>query len=282
MDNADLSSVDRLSMMRALPVSKGPVMKMNRGAAMAIALGVVAGSVGCAKEDPAEVHRRKGNELYKKEQWAQAAEEFNLSLQANPQQEKIWEKLALTHMRAGNQQKAAEALLKTVDFKADPQAKADVYRNVAGMLLQGPKPFEAEQYFVSAVKLDPKDDSSLLWLAEMESTRGGARSMQADPIAEHLDKAIGYYDQIIAAKPEALLAYVNKRIVLLKMMNAAKKEKETADVLAKTYGRDPVKKKEALEKASLHQARMDEIKAKVDELSEKITELQKKGIKLTK
>ena len=104
--------------------------------------------------------------------------------------------------------------------------------------------------------------------------------MQADPIVEHLDKAITYYDQIIASKPEALLAYVNKRIVLLKLMNVAKKEKETAETLAKVSGRDAVKKKEALEKASLHQTRVDELKVKVDELSEKITELQKKGIKL--
>ena len=255
-------------------------MKITHGAAMAIALAAFAGFAGCAKEDPAEVHRRKGNELFKKDQFAQAAEEFTLSLQANPQQEKIWEKLAVTYQRAGNQQKAVEALLKTVDFKTDPQAKAEVYRNVAGMLLQGPKPFDAEQYFTSAVKLDPKDDSSLLWLAEMESTRGGARAMQADPVQEHLDKAIGYYDQIIAAKPEALLAYVNKRIVLLKLMNAAKKEKESSEALAAVLKKDPVKKKEALERASLQQARMDELKVKADELSDKITELQKKGIKL--
>jgi tetratricopeptide (TPR) repeat protein len=254
-------------------------MKINRGAALAVALVAIAGLAGC-KEDPVEAHRLKGHELYKKEQWAQAAEEYRLSLQANPQQEKLWEKLAAAYMRAGDSQKAVEALLKTVDFKPDPQAKAEVYRNVAGMLIQGPKPFEAEQYFIAAVKLEPKDDGSLLWLAEMESTRGGARNMEAAPVQEHLDKAISYYDQTIAAKPEALLAYVNKRIVLLKLMNEAKKEKGSAEAVAAALRKEPERRKEALDRAAEQQARIDELKAKVDELSDKITELQKKGIKL--
>jgi tetratricopeptide (TPR) repeat protein len=248
-----------------------------RGAVLSV--GLVVGLAGC-KEDPAETHRLKGNELFKKEQWSQAAEEYRLSLQADPKQEKLWDKVALAHVRARQTDQAVQALLATLDFKPDPQKKADVYRNVAGMLLQGPKPFDAEKYFIEAVKLDPKDDSSLLWLAEMESQRGGARSMQAASVREHLDKAITYYDQIITAKPESLIAYINKRIALLKLLNDEKKQKETAETVAVAYRRDAGKKKEALTRAAEHQARIDELQSKVDELSAKITELQKKGVKL--
>jgi tetratricopeptide (TPR) repeat protein len=250
-----------------------------RGAAWGVGLTLVAAFIGC-KEDPAEAHRLKGNELFKKEQWAKAAEEYRLSLQADPKQEKLWDRVALAHVNAGQRDQAAQALLETLEFKSDPQQKAEVYRNIAGMLLQGPKPFEAEQYFIEAVKLDPKDDSSLLWLAEMESQRGGARNMQAAPVREHLDKAIAYYDQVINAKPEALVAYVNKRIALLKMLNEEKKQKQTAESVLAAYRKDAQKKQEALTRATEHQARIDELQAKVDELSAKITDLQKKGIKL--
>src|SRR5919197_2506418 len=260
-------------------LSKGRSMNaILRGAPWVLGLALAAALPGC-KDDPAEAHRLKGNELFRKEQWAQAAQEYRLSLQADPNQEKLWDRVALAHVRAGQTDQAAKALLETLRFKPDPQKKAEVYRNIAGMLLQGPKPVEAEQYFVEAAKLDPKDDSSLLWLAEMESHRGGARNMQAPPVREHLDKAITYYDQVIAAKPESLIAYVNKRIALLKLLNEEKKQKQTDDAVVAAFRKDPQKRQEALTRVAEHQSRIEELQAKVDELSAKITELQKKGVK---
>jgi tetratricopeptide (TPR) repeat protein len=260
--------------------SKGRIMKLDlREAVLALTVVAVAGLAGC-QEDPAEAHRLKGNELFKKEQWTKAAEEYRLSLEADPKQEKLWDKLAAAHMRAGQTDEAVQALLKTIDFRPDPQKKAEVYRNIGGLLLQSPKPFDAEQYFLEAVKLAPNDDASLLWLGEMESQRGGARNMQAAAVREHLDKAVAYYDQVITAKPDALVAYVNKRIALIKLMNEEKRQKEAAEGVALAIRRNTAQKQEALSRVAHHQARIDELKAKADELSAKITELQKKGVKL--
>ena len=51
-------------------------------------------SLACQKPDPVAIHRDKGDDLFAKDQYAAAAEEYALSLQADPKQDKLWEKKA--------------------------------------------------------------------------------------------------------------------------------------------------------------------------------------------
>ncbi len=245
-----------------------------RGALILGALALLTTSA-CGGPDLATQHRERGDTHLANSEWQKAAEEYDQSLAADPKQEKTWEKKAYAHMQAGEMDKADAALLKTLDLKPDAAKKAEVYRNLAGMYMQKANSEKAEMYFLEAVKIDPKDDTSLGWLGEMHSQKGGARDMKAPAVPDELNKAIGWYDKMIAAKPELPTAYLNKRIAVNKLLDNEKQQKAAADMEAQNAAGDKDKEAEAKARAEKHQARMDELKKQFDELTVKLVEVQK-------
>jgi len=242
-----------------------------------LVLGALAlsGTTACKEEsDAAVAHRQAGDQHITKAEWKQAADEYGLSLQANPKQEKVWEKKAYAHMQDGNMAEAETAILKTIDFKPDAAQKAEVCRNLASAYLQKNDADKAEKYFNEALKYDPKDDVAMSWLGEIYSGRGGARDMKAEAIPAHLDKAIEYYDKVSAIKPELPTPYLNKRIVVAKYMDKERKLKEAAEQEAKT-NKDKEKVEAAKKEAEQHQARIEELQKKFDEYTKKFSEAQK-------
>lgn len=241
----------------------------------ALALG---GTTSCKKEpDLATIHREAGDRHLGKSEWKEAAEEYGQSLQADPKQEKIWEKKAYSHREAGDMDQAAAAILKTVDFKPDAAKKAEVYRNLGGMYMPTGGYDKAEKYFNEALKIDPNDDASLSWLAELYSQRGGARDMKAKAVPADLDKALEYYEKVIALKPELPNSYLNERIVMAKYMEYERQQKEAAEQEAQENSKDKDKVEAAKAAAEKHQGRMDEFKKRFDELTKKFSEAQKKA-----
>jgi tetratricopeptide (TPR) repeat protein len=250
-------------------------MRRSAGTMLVATALCAAGLVACNKPDPAVTHREKGDELFDKEQWTAATDEYALSLQANPKQDKLWEKKAVAHMRAGKPDLAAASLLKLLDTAATAKDRAEIYRKVGGIYLETKKPDEAEKYFLEALKADPKDQDSLAWLGEISSTRGGARAGQVVAVPAHLDKAIAYYDQAIAVNPNALMAYVNKRIALFKYVGYEQRLRDAAEQDIKSARGNRAKIEQAKAQVEQHDARIADMKRQIDELGAKITELQK-------
>ena len=229
---------------------------------------------GCSKpEDPAVVHRALGNEYARKAEWAAAATEYGLSLQANPRDRKVWELKANAHLRLGQLSQAAESLTKPAEYTSDPVAKAECYRLVASMYVDQKAFDEAEKAFGEAVKFDPADENSLSWLGEIASARGGARSMSDPPDGVWLMKAIGYYEKVISVNPENLFAYVNKRIALTKYMVLEEQEKELAGKLIQLERKDPAKVAAAQTRLTESTARIEGYQKEIEKLSSKIKEL---------
>ena len=251
---------------------------MNRLAKVVVVIGALAfmGGAGCSQEapDPSKVHRDAGDLALGKSEWGKAAEAYGKALEIDPKQEKIWEKKAYAHMQAGETEPAEAAMLKLLDLRAEPAKKAEVYRNVASIHLQKNDKDKAERWFSEAVKVDPSDELSLGWLAEMYSQRGGARDMKAPIVPEQLDKAIETYDKLIAIKPDVSANYLSKRIAMGRYMEHERLQKEAADKEAKE-SKDKGKAEEAAARAAKHQARMDEFKTKFDEMTGKLKELAK-------
>ena len=173
------------------------------------------------------------------------------------------------------EEQAAESLLKLLDFATTPKEKSEVYRKVANIYLTAKKPEDAEKYFLEALKVDPTDTDSLQWLGEIASTRGGARSGQLRAQPAYLEKAVAYYDQVIAIDPGAVFAYVNKRIALLKYYGHEIRLKQEAEQDLQAAGRNRAKTQEAKAQIAQHDAKAADLKRQTDELAVKITELQK-------
>jgi tetratricopeptide (TPR) repeat protein len=252
---------------------RGDAMINWEKAVLFAGLGAVA-LVACQKPDPVAIHRDKGDDLFAKDQYAAAAEEYALSLQADPKQDKLWEKKAVAHMRAGKLDEAAASLVKMLDNATTGKERAEINRKVAGMYLESKKPDEAEKYFLEALKADPQDTDSLAWLGEIASTRGGARAAQLAADPKQLEKAVAYYDQAIAIDPTAPIPYVNKRIALFKYMGHEQRLKLMADNQAKST-RDKATIEQAKVEMAQHQTREEDLKRQIDELGTKITELTK-------
>ena len=229
---------------------------------------------GCSKpDDPAAVHRALGNEYARKAEWAAAATEYGLSLQANPRDRKVWELKANAHLRLGQFREAAESLAKPAEYTSDPSAKAESYRLVAGMYVEQREFETAEKAFAEALKFDPRDENSLSWLGEIASARGGARSMSDPPDPVWLMKAISYYERVIALNPENLFAYVNKRIALTKYMVLEEQERALAEKLIQLGRKDPSKVAAAQTRLTESTARIGGYNKEIEELSKKIKEL---------
>lgn len=258
---------------------------MNKMAKVALVLGGLAlgGAAGCKKEpDAAEVHRVAGNKALAADQFAQAAEEFTKSLEADPTQEKIWEKKAFALMKAGNVDGAAEAILKTLEFKTEPEKKGEVYRNLASIYLNRNEMEKAEKNFGEALKLNPKDDVALGWMAEIASSLGGARSTSAPAVPEHLERALGYYDQVIALKPEDATPYLNKRIVMAKYVAHEEAMMASAQAEMAENAKDAAKVADAKARLEQHQTRIADLKVKYEALTKRFVELNKnKQVKAT-
>ena len=229
---------------------------------------------GCAKpEGPAVVHRALGNDFARKGDWAAAATEYGLSLEANPRDRKVWELKANAHLRLGQIRQAAESLAKPAEYTSDPAAKAESYRLVAGMYVEQREFEQAEKAFAEALKFDPRDENSLSWLGEIASVRGGARSMSDPPDGVWLMKAVAYYEKVIALNPENLFAYVNKRIAITKYMVLEEQERSLAAKLIQLERKDPSKVAAAQTRLTESTARIEGFNKEIEELSKKIKEL---------
>jgi tetratricopeptide (TPR) repeat protein len=240
-----------------------------------VLLGAVALALasGC-KSGAAGEHREKANDLANQSQWKQAAEEYTLSLQADPSQGELWEQVAYAHLQLKDYDKVAAAMLKFAEFKSEPVKKADAYRNIGGMYVQQGMNEKAEPMFIKALEVNAKDDQSLTWLAEMYAQRGGARAVNAVAEPEALDKALAYLDKVVALKPMDSAGYVNKRIALMKyteyeqlQMAAAQKDAEKE--------KDPAKLQELRTKKDQAQAQYDKLKKQLDEVAQKLGEIAK-------
>ena len=187
---------------------------------------------------------------------------------------KAYELAAFARVKAGQFDEAAALLEKSI--ARNPDTKLDGYRNIAGMYLQQANDLEgAEKYFMKALELEPKDEQSLSWLAEIASRRGGARLQGAAADTEQLKKALALYDQLIEMNPAKPDAYVNKRIALIKYIEQLGKQKESILADAETQKSDKEAYDDLQQQAVDTQARMDELKATLDETGKKLGEVMK-------
>jgi tetratricopeptide (TPR) repeat protein len=229
---------------------------------------------GCSKEDPAAVHRALGNEYARKADWAAAANEYGLSLQANPRDRKVWELKANAHLRLGQLREAGESLAKPAEYTSDPAAKAEAYRLVASMYIEHKQFDDAEKAFVEALKFDSRNELTLSWLGEIASARGGARSMKDPPDPVWLAKAITYYDQAISVNPDNLFLYANKRVAISKYLAFEQQEKAQAERLIHLERRDTSKVAAAQTRLTESTALIEGFEKEIEKLSQKIKELQ--------
>ena len=231
-------------------------------------------ATGC-KPDPATEHREKAINFANQSQWKEAIDEYALSLQADPKQEKIWEEKAYAHMQLQENEPFEEAMIKLAELKTDNVKKSEIYRNLGGVYIQKGLADQAEKHFMKAVELNPNDDQSLGWIAEIWAQRGGARAMAVPAKPEALDKALVYIDKVIALKPDETAGYINKRIALTKYFDYWQQQKAAADKEA-IAEKDKEKRKELLAKGDQAMAEMDKYKKLLEETGQKLAEAAKK------
>jgi tetratricopeptide (TPR) repeat protein len=147
--------------------------------------------------------------------------------------------------------------------------------SMANLSMQNAKIDLAEQLFNDVLKLDPKDESALGWLAEMYATRGGARSAAAPLVDEHLQKAMAYYDQVLAINPNSAFTYINKRVVLTKYLADVQQQFKVAELEMQENVKKKAKYAEAKAKAEAANTRLIELSNQIQELTAKFTEAQK-------
>jgi tetratricopeptide (TPR) repeat protein len=252
---------------------------MKRLGKVGLVLGVLAlgGVAGCKDEkaEAAKAHRITGSDHMSKKEWKEAAAAYALSLEADPKQEKVWEKKAFAHMQLGQMAEASAAVLKIMDLKTAPAEKAEVYRTLASMQMQGGTTEEAEKYFNEALKLEPKDEASLGWIAEIYAQRGGARSMAAPIVKADLEKSLNYYDQVLAINVNSANTYLNKRVVMSRLAEYERQQQEMALSEAAENAKDKAIVDEANARAAEHQKRIDEFQAQIVEMTKKFSEATK-------
>jgi tetratricopeptide (TPR) repeat protein len=246
------------------------------GLSRSIASALLLALAGCTPEvDVASQQRQAGDEQWKKGAYQEAAAAYEKSLAADPKQEKVLERLAMCRVRLDDRNAAATTLLKVLDLKTDAAGKAEVYRNVAGVYLQGQDAEHAEKYLQEIVKLLPNDEAALTWLGELAAQRGGARSNDAEAVPEQLDLALGYYDKLIALKPDSLPMLAHKRIVLTKYVNhiTARLKAFAESQKAKGKAKPDAEAVTRIEKLKTRDA---ELRATLAEVEAKVAALRKK------
>ncbi len=224
----------------------------------ALALAALAVLAAC-KRDPAIVHREAGDDLMSRSDFAGAAAEYAQSVATTPAQPQVWEKLAFAKLKAGDADGAAEALAKKAEAETDPARKAESYRNAAGIYLQGVHAEKAEPYLLEAVRVDPKDETSLGWLGELASQRGGARVQTGPVVPAELDAAIGWYGRVIALRPDSRAAHGNRRIAVVKYLAALDDERAAQTARLKRAGKDPAAAEDAKRRIALAEAKQAEL-----------------------
>lgn len=215
---------------------------------------------GCTR-DPALVHREAGDALLASSDFAGAAAEYAKSVALAPAQAKVWEKLAFARLKAKDRDGAAEALAKKAEVEADPARKAEDYRNAAGIYLQHEDQEKAEPYLVRAVEVDPADESSLAWLAELASIRGGARMQQGHVVPAELDRAIAWYGRLVALRPDHRAAHANRRIAIVKYRAALDDDEAAQRARLSRARKDPAEAAEATERIEKAVAKRAELEA---------------------
>jgi tetratricopeptide (TPR) repeat protein len=240
-----------------------------------VLLGVAALALatGC-KPDPATEHREKAINFSNQSQWKEAIDEYALSLQADPKQEKLWEEKAYAHMQLQENEPFEQAMVKLAELKPDNLKKAEIYRNIGGVFVQKGLGDQAEKNFMKAVELNPKDDQSLGWIAEIWAQRGGARSMGVPAKPEALDKALEFTDKVIALKPNETAGYINKRIALMKYVDYWQQQKAAADKDA-VVEKDKEKRKEHLTRGDQALAQIDKYKKLLEDTNKGLAEAAK-------
>ncbi len=236
----------------------------------ALALAVLALLAACTR-DAAIVHREAGDDLLGRSDFKGAAAEYAQSLALAPGQAQVWSKLAFAKLKSGDRDGAAEALAKQAEAEADPARKADAYRNAAGIYLQNTDQDKAERYLLEAVRVDPADESSLAWLGELASVRGGARVQVGPVVPAELDKAIGWYGRAIALRPDARAAHGNRRIAIVKYLGALEDERAAQTARLKRAGKDAAAAADAKDRIAKAEAKKVELEALLAESNAKLS-----------
>lgn len=232
--------------------------------------------LAACKQDPAVLHREAGDDLLQKSDFSGAAAEYVKSIAIDPKQANVWERLAFCRVKMGEKDLAAEGLVKLADLKPQSAQKAEVLRNAAGIYLQGPDRAKAERYLIEAVRLDPNDESSLTWLGELASEKGGARLDIATAVPAELEKALGYYDRLIAIRPDAGAPYANRRIVCVKYLAHLADERKREEARVRRGGKDAA---DARERIARIEAKSAELRRIYDESNAKLASLKKPAAK---
>ena len=232
---------------------------------------------GCrGRQRPGAREGAQGDLLLQAGRFDEAAEHYRRATEAAPHDAKLGERHAYALMQSGRLEEAAEALLRTQALVSDVARKAETLRNVAFLYLRSSTSEKAERYFLEALQLAPDDTKSLMWLGELESERGGARSTRAAPGPEHLEKAIAYYDRVLTVEPESLLATVNKRIAVLKLIHLREEQKQAAErVLAVV--RKATTREQTRERAAQYAQQLAELQSHSALLGDRIKELKRQG-----
>jgi tetratricopeptide (TPR) repeat protein len=232
--------------------------------------------LSACEEDAATAHHRLAVDLYKKGDYGKAAAEYDEYFRLDGHvDEQIQRKGAQAWAKSGDYQKAVAILQRLADGKTGTE-KIDAYRQIAGMYLQTAHDLDkAEEWFNKVLAMDPKDEASMGWLAEIAAARGGARNQAAPADTKMLDLALERFDRVIAMNPSNIGPYVNKRIVYIKYLNYLQKQKEQALADAEANKKDKTTFKDFNDKADEVQVRWDAMKATLDQLGERISELTK-------
>ncbi|HTN54238.1 MAG TPA: hypothetical protein VML50_17645 [Anaeromyxobacter sp.] len=231
---------------------------------------------GClvSKPDPATEKRQAGDDALAKSDFAAAAAAYEASLAVDPKQEKVLERLASAYAHLDERDKAAAALARKAELQKDPAQKAETLRQVAGLYLQSADRDRAEPWLRQVLALAPDDDATITWLAELAADRGGARSNVAEANPADLDVALGYYDKLIALRPDSLTGYAHKRIVLTKYLGYVRKQQQAAE---QSLGRARGSEQAAIrEKIATAKGRAGELQAALDQVDQKIAALRTK------
>ncbi|MBN1208561.1 MAG: hypothetical protein JXB05_27120 [Myxococcaceae bacterium] len=286
---------------------------MKKWGRLGLLLGVVTltGTVGCEKEDPAKEYRAKGSDHLSKKEFRQALEQYELALKVNPDQEKVWKEKAFAHIQLSQHDEGAQALLKYMEYRKDPAERLELTKTIADQLQKAGKMDEAKtqllklmetkkdaiekselqrtiaegyrqagdldgakREFLEALKINPKDEASLGWLGAIYAKLGGVEGKDTPAVPEHLDKALQYYDQVIALNPAYPFTYINKRIVMAKYAMHEQQQAQVADAEAKGT-KNKAKAAELQAKALEHQKRAQDFQKQFEELTQKFTEAQK-------
>jgi tetratricopeptide (TPR) repeat protein len=239
------------------------------------ALAFTAVALLACKRDPSIVHREQADDLLQRSDFTGAATEYEKSLATDPKQDKVWEKLAFCRVKTGEKDLAAETLARLADLKTSPAQKAEVLRNAAGIFLQTPDQAKAEKYLIETVRLEPRDESSLTWLGELASQKGGARLELATGVPEELDKAIGYYGQLLALRSDNKGAHANRRIAATKYIGWLADEKYRQQKALQKAGKDATAAAAARERLAQIDAKTAELKRLVDESNARLSPQKK-------